>query len=93
MSQQKDFVSSIQSARVNVGLSALVGITVGPSQSGLIVDYISGGSLLIGGESMTGASTGFLIKDGLPFSGSMVGTVYLLAVGSTAIAQWVKGIT
>lgn len=91
MSRSSD-ISTFVSKRITVGLSSIVGVTVIPNQVYQVVKQLSGGTLEIGGATL---SWGI----GYPFTASEIrdvnnsGTFYLCANGATCIAAVLSGRT
>lgn len=88
----RDDVYGFQGIRLSIGLSQIVGVTVAPGQNASIVKYYSGGSLEIGGASLTWGA-GYLFNANEVISIQSSGTYYLAATGATVIAMIFKGKT
>lgn len=88
----RDDVYGFQGLRVVVDLSQIVGVTISAYQNASIIKYYSGGSLEIGGASLTWGQ-GYLFSGGEALSIQSSGTYYLVATGATVIAMVLKGKT
>ena len=86
----RDDVESLVGTRLTIGLSTIVGITVLPGQNAVIVKYFSGGSLEIGGSSLTWGA-GYLLDTKEVVNVQSSGTFYLAATGSTVTCMLLKG--
>lgn len=100
MSSSSERIVDIVAGPVTVGLSALIGITGVSSQNALLIKYISGGSLVVGGATCingsalaVGGANGYLMGTSEVLSMNTSGTVYLTAKGATAICHVVHTIT
>lgn len=89
---QRDELFGFEGKRITVGLSQIVGVTVSAGQAAAIIKYFSGGSLEIGGASLTWGQ-GYLMdtKEVVSFQSS--GTFYLAATGSTVTCMMFRGKT
>jgi hypothetical protein len=79
---------SISAFTLAVGLSSIQGLTGLPGQVGVFVRYVSGGTLQIGGASLTWGSAGIASSSGnfgheFPCSG----TIYFASTGATTIVS------
>lgn len=72
--------------RLAVGLSSVFGLTGLPGQIGIYVQYLAGGSLEIGGASLTWGQGCVMPTLVAPAIINTAGTIYLVASGATAIA-------
>lgn len=88
----RDDVYGYEGLRVSIGLSQIRGITIVPGQNACVVKYFSGGSLEIGGPSLTWGS-GYMFSASEAISMQSSGTYYLAATGATVIAMIFKGKT
>jgi len=86
----RDDVESLVGTRLTVGLSQIIGITVLAGQNSIIVKYYSGGSLEVGGVSLTWGS-GYLLDTKEVVNIQSSGTFYLAATGSTVTCMILKG--
>lgn len=90
----REDVDNIVSSKLTIGLSTIVGITGVAGDNSITFKYFSGGSLEIGGASLTWGS-GYLLGTNeivnIPVGG--IGAFYLAATGSTVIAYMLKGRT
>ena len=68
---------------VNVGLSAVLGVTVVSGQLGCIFKFVTGGSLVLGGATLTWTN-GYLVSPGEALNMNVSSTFYLAASGATA---------
>lgn len=87
-----DRVYGLQGLRIFVGLSQIIGVTVAAGQNAAIVKYFSGGSLEIGGSTLTWGQ-GYLLDTKEIVSIQSTGTFYLAATGSTVTCMVLKGKT
>jgi hypothetical protein len=91
---QRDEIFSIIPERFTVGLSSIVGVTAFGGQNSVMLRYISGGSLEIGGTyaAASGATTPFTWGKGYLVSSNEIafnqmGTFYMAATGSTTVVH------
>lgn len=89
MAREDDIHSHVGERHV-IGLSQIVGVTVLPGQVSTLFKYFSGGSLEIGGASLTWGS-GYLMAVGEALSIDNAATFYLAATGATTIAYSLRG--
>lgn len=89
MSRETD-LQSLVGAQIIIGTSAIVGVTVTPGQLGGILKYSSGGTLWVGGASLTWGN-GYLVTTNEALSLDVVGTYYLAAAGATVVAYSLRG--
>lgn len=82
----KDNLVAFYGKQINIGVSAIVGVTVAPYQSAIVLDYQSGGTVWIGGASTT-VGQGFLLKSGFPLAFNACGTFYMASAGATSVVQ------
>lgn len=86
--EQRWIGKTIQAFTTPVPTGSILGFSGLPGQIGIVFRYVSGGSLEIGGASLT-AGKGFLIPTSpattLPYS-FVTDTVYAIATGATCIA-------
>lgn len=75
-----------------VGLSAIIGVTIQSGYCATVVKYASGGSLEIGGSSMSWG-TGYLFGVNEAVSINMRGTFFLAATGATATVYLLTGLS
>lgn len=75
-----------------VGLSSIVGVTVIAGQNFALLKYSSGGSLEIGGVSLSWG-LGYLFNTGEALSLNSYGTVYLAATGATVTTMLLRGLS
>lgn len=83
--------------RLNVGPSAIIGITAVPGQLSLGIQYLSGGTLEIMSPSygFTGtpvSGQGYPIQAGLQYNFDCAGTIYLASVSATSVVSVVRGL-
>lgn len=71
--------------RLAVGLSSVFGLTGLPGQIGIKVQYLSGGTLEIGGASLTWGQGAIMPTLVAPEVIQTAGTIYLVASGATTI--------
>lgn len=81
---------AFEGKRINVGLSAIIGITVTSSQAGAVFKYISGGTCEIGGATLA-AGIGYVLASGEAVSLNARGTFYVTASGATAVCMLFRG--
>lgn len=91
MGREQD-IHNLRSERVVVGLSTIHGVTVLPGQVGVLVKYFSGGTLEIGGQSLTW-DAGYIFADSEAISIDSAGSFYLAATGATVTAMVLKGLS
>lgn len=89
---QRDELFGFDGLRLNVGLSQIIGVTVVAGQAAAILKYFSGGSLEVGGASLTWGA-GYLLDTKEVMSFQTSGTFYLAATGSTVTCMMFKGKT
>lgn len=75
---------------LHVGTAARTGVTVTAGLNSILIKYSTGGSLEIGGVSLT-AGNGYLFTVGEVLSFDIRGTFYMIATGSTATCFLLKG--
>lgn len=78
--------SAVRSETLTINTGAVFGLTALPGQMGLNIRYISGGSLEIGGASLS-AGNGFLLPNSnIPhYYIPITDVLYMLATGSNAV--------
>ena len=88
-------IFSFQGEQVNVGPSAIVGVTVIPGQAYMYLRNSSGGTLWVGvtagggwgqGYHMAAADAPLLFRD-------FVGTLYMVGAGATVVTYVLRGRT
>jgi hypothetical protein len=85
-----DDVHSGLGQRFFVGLSTIFGVTVAPGQVGAIYKYFSGGTLEIGGATLTWGN-GYVFAVGEAISMDSAGTFYFASTGSTSTLMVLRG--
>lgn len=85
-------VDSLIGTQVVVGLSQIVQVTVDARQNSVSFYKFSGGSLLVGGATLTW-SNGYIVMANQIINVSSTGNFYLAAVGSTCVVMMLKGRT
>lgn len=88
-------VISFKPEQYQVGLSSAIGVTVSPGQLNVAIQWISGGTLFIGGSSQFVGASGFMLVnagDG-PLKLDLSGTFWLNAAGATVVCSVLKGIS
>lgn len=85
-----DDIFSLVGQKHTIGLSSIVGISVIPGVVSVLVQYGTGGSLEIGGATLTWGQ-GFLFKVDQGISLDNAGTFYLAATGATVTAYTLRG--
>lgn len=85
-------VDSLVGRQITVGLSQIVGITVMAGQNSVSFYKFSGGSLLVGGATLTW-SNGYIMQNNQIVNVQSAGTFYLAAVGSTVTVMMLFGRT
>lgn len=90
MARSQDEVFDLNAIRLNIGLSAIIGITIVANQTAIAIKSFSGGSCEIGGASLTWGQ-GWLLQETISLAGR--GTFYLAASGSTATVMILKGLS
>ena len=88
----EDLSKGLLAQRVNIGLSSIIGVTVSAGQLGCIFQFISGGSLEIGGATLTWGN-GFIVAPGSALNLNQSSTFYLAASGATAVCQVLKSLS
>lgn len=93
-----DRIFNVVADKVTVGLSGAISLTGMPSQSALLIKYVSGGSLEVGGLTNYAGATfswgnGYLMGTSEALSLNCGGNVYLRATGATAICGVIRTIT
>jgi len=87
----RDFAQDVISGKFFVGLSSIIGLSLIAGQNSILVKYITGGSLEIGGATLTWGK-GYLMDTGaLGFNS--VGSLYFAATGATVTVHYIKGTT
>ncbi len=89
MSRETDLLSLV-GERIIVGLSSIIGVTVAPGQLGGILKYSSGGTLWIGGLTLS-VNAGYLVGGSESLSLDVCGTYYLAASGATVVTYSLRG--
>lgn len=91
---KQDKIWDLACKEIFVGLSAAVGVTVLPNQSGSIFKASTvGGTLWIGGASLyAGGSYGYCMAANETINIDFIGTAYFIAAGATAKIQVLQGI-
>lgn len=85
-------VDSLIGTQITVGLSAIVQVTVEARQNSVSFYKFSGGSLLVGGSTLTWTN-GYIVQNTQIINVSSTGNFYLAAVGSTCVVMMLKGRT
>lgn len=89
MAREED-IKALQSRIVAVGLSSIIGITVIPGQIVANLKQFSGGSMVIGGATLSWTN-GYQLSTGEILNLDCSGTFFLAATGATAIAHLLLG--
>ncbi len=91
MSRQDD-VRSLDTVRVNVGLSAVIGISGGQYVNSFVVNMFAvGGTLEIHGASTSSVwGTGYRVQVGTPITLGGPAQFYLTSQGATSIVDIIK---
>lgn len=76
--------------RLHIGVSAIIGITIVPGQNSQLIKYFTGGSLEIGGATLTWG-IGYLFGGNEAVALDVRGTYYLCATGATATVMLLGG--
>jgi hypothetical protein len=92
MSDQGNDVFNFRGEKVTVGLSQILGVTGIAGQNSAILKYYSGGSLEIGGPSLTWAG-GYLVSTSEVLSLNSYATFYLVASGATVVTYLLRGLS
>lgn len=98
MGSSSDRVFDLKCDEVAVGLSTIIGLTGAPYQNSIMVKYLSGGTLRIGG-SANYAGTAFTWNQGYLVGTSEVvtiegaGKVNLAATGATVVVEVIRSLT
>lgn len=88
---REDDVHGLDSIRIAVGLSGVVGVTVIPGQVAVTLKYVSGGTNIdLGGTALVSGS-GYPLATTEIFNMTCAGTFYMTAAGATAIIAVVRG--
>lgn len=82
-----DDIHALESRRVTVGLSSIIGVTAIAGQIGQIIKLFSGGTLEIGVTAGGGWGQGYVMSAGEVIPMDNVGTFYLAASGATCVAM------
>lgn len=85
-----DDVHSGLGQRFIIGLSTIIGVTVVAGQVGTIFKYFSGGTLEIGGATLTWGN-GYVFAVGEAICMDNAGTFYFAATGSTVTMMSLRG--
>lgn len=85
-------VYSLIGERIVVGLSQIIEVTVEARQNAVSFYRYSGGSLLIGGATLTW-DNGYIAQNNQIINVSSSGNFYLAAVGSTVTVMMLRGRT
>ncbi len=91
MSSNAD-TQALRGRSVNVGLSSIIGVSFLAGSEWNIIKYSSGGSLEIGGISLTWAA-GYLYSVNEVLSFPCNGSAYLAATGATVVVQVLSGLS
>lgn len=92
MSSQLDETFNIRGEIVTVGLSQILGVSVIAGEEWAIFKYMSGGSLEIGGPSLTWGA-GYMMGTSEALSFQMNSTFFLVAKGATSIGHLLRGVS
>lgn len=89
----REDILALSGTRMSIGLSSIIGVTIGQFQNGIMVKLITGGTLEIGGASLLwGQGWPFTASsETIGFNGS--GTFYLCASGATCTVALLKGLS
>ena len=90
MSFTRDEVFSLVAERVTLAPNTLRGITVVPGLNSIVVKYGAGGTLEIGGSSLT-VGNGYVIGSGEAVNIQVSNTFYLICSGVTTTAFLLRG--
>lgn len=85
-----DDVHSGLGQRFAIGLSQIVGVTVTSGQCAAIYKYFSGGTLEIGGATLTWGN-GYVFSPGEAIAMDSAGTFYFAATGATVVLMVLRG--
>lgn len=89
MSVSRDAYSFV-GQQINVGVSAIVGVTVIASQLGSVLKYSSGGTLWVGVTSGGGWGVGYLMSANEVLSLENSGTLFMVAAGATVVTYMLR---
>ena len=89
---QRDELFGFEGKRIEIGLSSIIGVTVVAGQAAAILKYFSGGSLEIGGLSLTWGQ-GYIMDTKEVVSFQTSGTFFLAATGATVTCMMFRGKT
>ena len=87
---QRDDVIALDGFRLSVGLSTIVGVTVTANQNAMIFKRFSGGTLEVGGASLTWGQ-GYIVGTNEIINVNSTGTFYLAATGATVTVMFLRG--
>jgi len=84
---------SMHSGRVAVGLSGIVGITVVPGQMAFTIKNMGGGTLFIGGATLSvDGSNGYPMGLSEVLTLDLRATSFFTSVGATTIISFIRGL-
>lgn len=89
---QFDDIFNFRGEKVVIGASQILGVTLLAGQKWGTLKYASGGSLEIGGPSLT-FGQGYLVSASEALSFPMTNTFYLAASGATVVSFLLRGLT
>lgn len=90
---ERNFINGMTTGSFNVGLSAIIGLTVSESQKYVQFKILAGGgTLLVGGDGMT-FGQGYQVPTTPIEIYNYAGTLKFAAVGATMSVSYIKGIS
>lgn len=87
---QPDDIYGVEGKRIDIGLSAIVGITAIPYQSAVNIKMQSGGTLTVGGATLSWG-IGYLMDAGETVFWNGRASFYMAATGSTCTVYLFRG--
>lgn len=89
---REQLIGDLLPSRVNVGLSALIGITALPGQLALSLQYLTGGTLeIVSATAPVGAGSGFIMPANVILSFDTTGTIWLSSQSATTTVMVLRG--
>lgn len=92
MSRSLD-INALNSGRISVGLSTVIGLTLTATQIAAVIKLVSGGTLeIVSGHTAAPWGLGYYLSATEVVSfGQLNGTVYLCSSGATSTVAYLKG--
>lgn len=89
---REQLIGDLLPSRVNVGLSAIIGITSLPGQLALSLQYLNGGTLeIVSATAPVAPGSGFILPANVILSFDTTGTIWLASQAATTTVMVLRG--